>query len=473
MPDAPAATSSAKTDTVQQEAAKPAAPASVEGADPQDSANLAATDKSAEHSGAVETATEKQNVPILQDQSHHNNYKRVHANPDGKVVHANAAQLAQLLHPDGPNGPVFVKYYAPWCGHCKRLAPVWDKLAAVLRDKVNVVEFNCDDGANKPRCRSAGIKGYPTLMFYNGAESVEYPGSRALPDMEAFAIKASATGSPLRQVDARELAQIVKDENVVFLYLHPSNTPDSEVESVRDASRALLASAPIVSSSDAALFDKLKVPANSPQLLVFKNHKEFPASGLDMSAHATSTDSDPKEERSKHIANVVQWIHGNRYPILAELTAGNYKDYTEDGQIKRESFIVLAAISQERLGADATGKWKAELEKISTAWQEGLRFTPRDKPAHFVWVDADKWAKWLHQHYGSKNDAREPSVIIANPTREQYYSVDPKKGKLGIDGRQLFTTLEAVYNGDLKPQTTVSWGDRAGRVNVFHPYLQS
>lgn len=43
--------------------------------------------------------------------------------------------------------PWFIKFYAPWCGHCKNLAPEWIQVANRLKNRVNVGEVNCD--ANK------------------------------------------------------------------------------------------------------------------------------------------------------------------------------------------------------------------------------------------------------------------------------------------------------------------------------------
>lgn len=128
--------------------------------------------------------------PLLQIQKHNTVHKRVTPNPEGQVKHLRTSQLEAFLSPDSADGPVFVKYYAPWCGHCKKLAPTWSELAGKLRNRVNVVEFNCDASENKAKCRAEGITGYPTLVFYQGGEKAEYRGARGLSQMEDFANKA-------------------------------------------------------------------------------------------------------------------------------------------------------------------------------------------------------------------------------------------------------------------------------------------
>jgi thioredoxin domain-containing protein 5 len=76
------------------------------------------------------------------------------------------------------------QFYAPWCGHCKRLAPTWDKLAEKFPAKVSKVDCTVE----RQLCQEQGIRGYPTLlMFKKGtSEGVKYQGSRDLEALEKF-----------------------------------------------------------------------------------------------------------------------------------------------------------------------------------------------------------------------------------------------------------------------------------------------
>lgn len=78
-----------------------------------------------------------------------------------------------------------MKFYAPWCGHCKKIAPIWEELAKDLSAVKGLIIADFDATANE--VDGVDIRGYPTLKFYpKGSKGapVDYDGGREVEDFK-------------------------------------------------------------------------------------------------------------------------------------------------------------------------------------------------------------------------------------------------------------------------------------------------
>jgi len=122
-------------------------------------------------------------------------------------------------------GDWLIEFYAPWCGHCKKLAPTWEELATKSKGKFNVAKVDCT--VEKDVCTEKGVRGYPTIKLFVEGQVHDYSGQRTI---EAFTSFVEKTKSPAAAADAavEEKKEQVKKEA-------PSQDPTSDVVTLGDA----------------------------------------------------------------------------------------------------------------------------------------------------------------------------------------------------------------------------------------------
>ncbi|XP_026316939.1 protein disulfide-isomerase [Hyposmocoma kahamanoa] len=217
---------------------------------------------------------------------------------------------------------ILVEFYAPWCGHCKSLAPEYAKAASKLLEEGSAIKLAKVDATQEQElAENYGVRGYPTLKFFKNGNPVDYTGGRQADDIVAWLKK--KTGPPAIVVASTEQAkELISANNVVVFGFFPDQTTDKAKSFLNVAEQVDDQVFAIVSSEE--VIKELEVQAND--LVLFKNFED-PL----VKYEAKEIDED----------SIKKWVFVNSMPYIVEFSHETASKIF-GGQIKYHLLLFLS-----------------------------------------------------------------------------------------------------------------------------------
>ncbi|CAK7223392.1 hypothetical protein SBRCBS47491_005192 [Sporothrix bragantina] len=413
-------------------------------------------------------------------------------NPNGASVPLTAETFQTLV--TMTQDTWFVKFYAPWCHHCKAMAANWDQLAKEMQGKLNIGEVNCEKESRL--CKDVRVKGYPTIALFRGGERVDYDGLRGLGDFVSYANKALDVVAGVQDVDAAALEALEAKEEVIFVYFYDFATTGEDFMALERLPLSLIGHAKLVKTNDPALYERYKI-TTWPRLLVSREGRPTYYPPLT-----------PHEMRDT--GRVLKWMKSVWLPIVPELTASNAREIMDGklvvlGILKRDDKESFAVATREMKSAASEWMDKQiqlfQLERQELRDAKQLRIEEAEdrndqralraaksirvnmdradkKEVTFAWVDGAFWQRWVRTTYGIdvKDGER---VIINDEDNRRYWDMTSTGNPILPSRTSILETLNKVTQNPpkIKPKLTISAIEKVFfdiRMTFSeHPYLST
>jgi len=285
------------------------------------------------------------------------------------------------------NDKVLVEFYAPWCGHCKKLEPEYKKAAAQLKaDGSTTVLAKVDATQETAVAKRFEVRGFPTMKYFTGGEASEYGGGRSEATIVSW-IKKRELPAVSELADADAIATLSKSDNIVLVgYFAKDSDADKAFRKLADAKRDAFVFG--VVNDEAVAGDKNNSVEMYREAGAEEGARKFDSVTVSLTGDITED-------------SIKKFLDEERFPFLDEIGPENYRDYMDRGLP-----LVWIAIDP----SDADGK-KALLEanKAFAKEQKGK--------LSFTYVDGVQY----EGHVSNLGIKKSPGIVIVDNNSNKKY----------------------------------------------------
>ncbi|TFK55920.1 protein disulfide isomerase [Heliocybe sulcata] len=324
------------------------------------------------------------------------------------VIDLNPSNFETLVNPEGL---MLVEFFAPWCGHCKALAPEYEVAATALKEKdIKIAKVNCVDEADL--CQAHGVQGYPTLKVFRNGEPSDYTGPRKADGIISYMTKQSLPA--VTEVTATNHEDFKKADRVVVV-LYASSTSAAPVPEFSATANKHRDDFLFGLSTDDSVIET--VGLSPPAIVVYRQFDE------------PQTEY-PYPVASATVKDLEEWIKELAVPIIDEVGAENYQTYAQSGKPLAYLFLdPTVQTKQEHIDA---------IRPIAALHKGKI---------NFVWIDAIKFGD--HARALNLPEQKWPAFVIQDLTKQLKYPLDQAEE---FSAEAVGDWVEKYVSGDLQPQ---------------------
>ncbi|KAL3865494.1 hypothetical protein ACJMK2_042879 [Sinanodonta woodiana] len=331
-----------------------------------------------------------------------------------------------------------IEFFAPWCGHCKKLAPEYERAATLLKSNdppVPLIKVDCT--ANTETCGKYGVSGYPTIkVFRNGEVSEDYNGPRDADGIVKYMrSRAGPTSKELKTVEEAEKFLSNAEYGVIGFF---SNGESELAKTFQKVADALSMEMRFAHTTEQAIRDKYSY---NDDVVLFQPKKY----------HSKFEESVSKYNDDAAVHKIKAWIQKKSLGLCPERSQGNADKFKKPLVV---AYYEVDYVKNEK----GTNYWRNRVMKVAKKLQDA------GKEVYFA-ISNSKDMSYELGEFGLNDVSGDKPVVAARDTSDRKYIMP---GEFSIENLEKFVNdlLDDKLEPYLKSEPVPSPNDEPVKVAV-------